>query len=377
MAGKIAFNRNELAGSFGDLGTDLPLLMGMIAANGIDPASTFIVFGSLQILTGLVYRMPMPVQPLKAIAAIMITTGVQPAQMYGAGLVLGIVMVILSLSGWITKIAEWMPRCVVRGLQFGLGMSLMLVAAGYMRKTGPSGWLVAAAGILLVLSLGRNKRLPVSLVIVGLGVILAWLTELRGDVIFSGWGFSLPQLQVPTWSDLWNGTVLLALPQIPLSLGNSIIATSILVSDLFPQRRDVTVKKISLTYGLMNLAVPFFSGVPVCHGAGGLAGHFRFGARTGGSVILYGLFYLVIGLFFAAVAGEVVKIFPFPVLGVLLFFEGFTLAQLVRLAADAPLDLSVALWVGIMIISLPYGYLIGMVSGVIIYYGLKRGRFAL
>jgi MFS superfamily sulfate permease-like transporter len=377
MAGKIAFNRNELAGSFGDLGTDLPLLMGMIAANGIDPASTFIVFGSLQILTGLVYRMPMPVQPLKAIAAIMITTGVQPAQMYGAGLVLGIVMVILSLSGWITKLAEWMPRCVVRGLQFGLGMSLMIVAAGYMRKTGPSGWLVAAAGILLVLSLGRNKRLPVSLVIVGLGVILAWLTELRGDVIFSGWGFSLPQLQVPAWSDLWNGAVLLALPQIPLSLGNSIIATSILVSDLFPQRRDVTVKKISLTYGLMNLAVPFFSGVPVCHGAGGLAGHFRFGARTGGSVILYGLIYLVIGLFFAAVAGEVVKIFPFPVLGVLLLFEGFALAQLVRLAADAPLDLSVALWVGIMIISLPYGYLIGMVSGVIIYYGLKRGRFAL
>lgn len=377
MAGKIAFNRNELAGSFGDLGTDLPLLMGMIAANGIDPASTFIVFGLLQILTGLVYRMPMPVQPLKAIAAIMIASGAQPAEMYGAGLVLGIVMVILSLTGWITKLAEWMPRCVVRGLQFGLGMSLMIVAAGYMRKTGPSGWLIAAAGILLVLSLGRNKRLPVSLLIVGLGVVLAWLTELREDVIFSGWGFSLPQLQVPAWSDLWNGAVRLALPQIPLSLGNSIIATSILVSDLFPQRRDVTVKKISLTYGLMNLAVPFFSGVPVCHGAGGLAGHFRFGARTGGSVILYGLVYLVIGLFFAAVAGEVVKIFPFPVLGVLLFFEGFALAQLVRLAADAPLDLSVALWVGIMIISLPYGYLIGMVSGVMIYYGLKRGRFAL
>jgi hypothetical protein len=351
--------------------------MGMIAANGIDPGSTFIVFGLLQVLTGLVYRMPMPVQPLKAIAAIMIATGIQPGEMYGAGLVLGVVMTILSLSGWITKLAEWMPRCVVRGLQFGLGMSLMLVAAGYMRKAGPSGWVVAAAGILLVLWLGRNKRLPVSLVIVGLGVILAWLTELREDVIFSGWGFSLPQLQVPTWSNLWNGALLLALPQIPLSLGNSIIATSILVTDLFPERGDVTVKKISLTYGLMNLAVPFFSGVPVCHGAGGLAGHFRFGARTGGSVILYGLIYLVIGLFFAAVAGEVVKIFPFPVLGVLLFFEGFALAQLVRLAADAPLDLSVALWVGIMIISLPYGYLIGMVSGVIIYYGLKRGRFAL
>ena len=377
MSRRIAFNQNEVAGSFGDMGTDLPLLMGMIAANGIDPASTFIVFGSLQLLTGLVYGMPMPVQPLKAIAAIMITTGARADLMYGAGLALGAFMLLLSLSGGVAKIAAWMPECVVRGVQFGLGMNLMLVAAGYMQRMGGLGWLISAVGILLVLYLGQNRKVPVSLLLVASGLVIAWFTDLRQDLILSGWGFSLPHPHIPEWADVLNGTLLLALPQIPLSLGNSIIATGLLVSDLFPDRKDITVKKISFTYGLMNLAVPFLSGVPVCHGAGGLAGHYRFGARTGGSVILYGLIYLVLGMFFSSVIGEVVKIFPFPILGVLLFFEGFALAQLLRIASGSPSELAVALWVGIMIIALPYGYLIGMVSGVFIFYALKKGQFSL
>lgn len=377
MPRRIAFNRSELGGSFGDLGTDLPLIMGMIAINSVDPASTFILFGALQILTGLVYGMPMPVQPLKAVAAIMITTGAKAEMMYGAGLVLGVTMLLLSLSGSITRVAAWMPNSVVRGIQFGLGMNLMLVATSYMQKMGWLGWVISAVGILLVLSLGQNKRLPSSLLLVALGLVIAWFTDLRRDLIVSGLGFALPQLHIPKWQDLLEGSLRLALPQIPLSLGNSIIATSLLVSDLFPDRKDITAKKISLTYGLMNLTVPFLSGVPVCHGAGGLAGHYRFGARTGGSVILYGLVYIVLGMLFASVVGEVVKIFPFPILGVLLFFEGFALVQLLRHISASPSELPVALWVGMMIIGLPYGYLVGMVSGVIIFYALQRGKIAL
>ncbi|MFQ5853028.1 MAG: putative sulfate/molybdate transporter [Candidatus Binatia bacterium] len=169
----------------------------------------------------------------------------------------------------------------------------------------------------------------------------------------------------------------MALPQIALSLGNSIIATSLLVSDLFPDRRDITVEKISRTYGLMNLAIPFLSGMPVCHGAGGLAGHYRFGARTGGSVILYGLIYIAFGMFFSSVIGDVVKIFPFPILGVLLFFEGFALAQLLHHVPAVPKEFPVALLVGIIIIGLPYGFLIGMICGILIFYALQRGRITL
>ena len=377
MSRRIAFNRGELAGSFGDIGTDLPLIMGMIAVNGIDPASTFIVFGSLQILTGLLYGVPMPVQPLKAIAAIMISTGARPELMYGAGLVLGITMLVLSITGAITKIAAWIPQCVVRGIQFGLGMKLMLVATSYMDKMGWLGWVISLVGVILVLSLGQNKKLPSSLVLVALGLIIAWFTDLRGSAIASGFGFAFPQFHLPQGQDLLEGSLRLALPQIALSLGNSIIATSLLVSDLYPERGDIRIEKISRTYGLMNLVVPFLSGIPVCHGAGGLAGHYRFGARTGGSVMIYGLVYVVFGMFFSSAIGEVVKIFPFPILGVLLFFEGFALVQLLRHVPMIPKEFPVALIVGILIIGIPYGFLIGMVCGIFIFYLLRKNRITL
>lgn len=70
--GTIRFDRNELSGAFGDIGTDLPLIIGMIIAAGLDSASVLIMFGVMQLLTGFVYRIPMPVQPLKAMAAIVI-----------------------------------------------------------------------------------------------------------------------------------------------------------------------------------------------------------------------------------------------------------------------------------------------------------------
>lgn len=112
--------------------------MGMIAANGLDPASTFLVFGLFQILTGLRYGLPMPVQPLKAIAAIMITSGLPKEAMFGAGLVLGVAMTVLAVTNLITRIADLIrrrpgsgtkrarparvdPDRVRRGLGLGLG----------------------------------------------------------------------------------------------------------------------------------------------------------------------------------------------------------------------------------------------------------------
>ena len=92
--------------------------------------------------------------------------------------------------------------------------------------------------------------------------------------------------------------MLLAIPQIPLSLGNSILATRQIAEDLFPEKH-IGVRKLSLTYAVMNLVNPWFGGVPTCHGSGGLAGHYTFGARTGGSLIIYGSLFLILGLFFA------------------------------------------------------------------------------
>lgn len=377
--GRIAFDRNELAGAFGDLGTDLPLVMAMIAVNGLDVASTFILFGVLQVLTGLVYRLPMPVQPLKAIAAIMITMRPDPALLYGAGLALGVGMLLLSLSGTLTRLHRLVPLSVVRGIQFGLGLTLAILAMGFMLQEGAVGIVLAGAGVVLVLALHGSRRLPAALVLVAIGVAFGIGRGFDPGGLVSSFGLSLPVLRVPAIDAIVNGSILLAAPQLPLSLANSVIAISLLVRDLYPTRRDVTVRKIGLTYGMMNVVSPFFSGIPVCHGAGGAAGHHRFGARTGGSVIIEGATYALLGLFFAGGVGHVVGLFPFPILGVLLLFEGFALMQLLRHVSRDLDELYVALAVGAVIVGLPYGYLIGLVGGTILFRALKarkRGRAA-
>src|SRR5690554_4762047 len=116
----VRFNRNELAGSFGDIGTDLPLIIGMIIVSGIDSTSTFIIYGILQIFSGIYYGIPMAVQPLKAVAAIVIAQQISGDVLYGGGLAINIIMLFMTISGFIKKLASTIPKAVIRGIQFGL-----------------------------------------------------------------------------------------------------------------------------------------------------------------------------------------------------------------------------------------------------------------
>jgi hypothetical protein len=170
---------------------------------------------------------------------------------------------------------------------------------------------------------------------------------------------------------MMTGFIVLALPQIPLSLGNSILATRQIAHDFFPEQ-PLSVRKISLTYALMNLINPLFSGVPTCHGSGGMAGHYAFGARTGGSVVIYGSMYLVLGFFFSSGFEKIVQVFPLSILGVVLLFEGVTLMRLIADLSDSTGDLSTGLLVGLMASGLPYGYLLGLIVGTLLDYVSRR-----
>jgi hypothetical protein len=380
----VRFNRNELGGAFGDIGTDLPLILALIAINGLDATSAFVMFGVFQILSALRYGLPMPVQPLKAMAAIMIATAARPELLFGGGLVIGATIGILGLTGAITRIHALLPAGVVRGIQLGLGMVLMFVALGFILGDPAAplaaripGMIVASVGILVVLFLGRSRRFPPALLLIVGGIGLAAFSIDFG-ALAEGVGLRLPVLYLPSFladvvpgarvlslGDIAEGGLVLALPQIPLSIANSIIATAFLVRDYFPRRTEITPRRISLTYAAMNLTGPFFGAVPACHGSGGLAGHHRFGARTGGSVIIYGAIFLVLGLFFGGVIFEAIKVFPFPILGALLLFEGF-----------------VALLVGVLVIGfrvtgLPFGFVVGILAGTAVYYLLVRKRIFL
>ena len=373
----IRFDRNEIAGAFGDIGTDLPLIVGMILATGLDSASVLIMFGVMQVLTALRYRFPMPVQPLKAVAAIVITQKLAGNILFGAGLAIGVLMFVLAATGLIDWIARTVPKSVVRGVQFGLGVQLATLALkDYVRAEGAEGYWLAGAGFVITIFLIGNRRYPAAIFVIVLGAIYALVFKLDVLTIAHGAGFSLPRLNVPTLHDTLTGLVVLALPQIPLSIGNSVLATRQIAEDLFPDR-PLTVRKISLTYSLMNLINPFFSGIPTCHGSGGMAGHYAFGARTGGSVLIYGALYLVMGLFFSGSFEQVIQVFPLPILGLLLLFEGLALMALIRDIAESRAELSIALLVGLIASGLPYGYLIGLVVGTVLAYFTRRGMTGL
>jgi len=368
---KLKFDRNELSGAFGDIGTDLPLLVGLILASGLDATNVFFMFGLMQILSGVFYGLPMPVQPLKAVAIIAISQNLSGDIVLGAGIAIGIVMLFLTLTGLINWISNVIPNNVIRGIQFGLGVNLVLLAISrYVPADGLNGYYLSIVSCLIVIVLIGNRKLPPAIPVILLGFVYAFFFQAEPLSIIQSFGFEFPSVNIPNFQNVVIGFIILAVPQIPLSLANSLLATQKVSEDLFPEKK-LKVKHISYTYSFMNILNPFFGGIPVCHGSGGMMGHYTFGARTGGSVVIYGVIYLTVGLFLSQRFDEVVQIFPLPILGVILIFEGIALAQLIKKTSTRN-DLFIALLVGFIAIGFKNGYLIGLILGTILHYALNK-----
>src|SRR5688500_12422437 len=332
----------------------------MVMAAGLDAASVLVMYGLMQYATGIRYGIPMAVQPLKAMAVLVITQRIAGDVLFGAGLAIGIVMLVLTATGTLSWLARVVPKCVVRGLQLGLGLQLARLALGeYVPAEGMAGYGLALVALAIAIALYGNRRFPAALPIIALGIAFAFMYNLDARELADGFGFTLPIPRAPSLADVTTGFVVLALPQIPLSLGNSLLATRQTAQDLFPEK-GVTIRQLGYSYSLMNLVNPWFGGIPTCHGSGGLMGHYTFGARTGGSLVIYGSIFLVMGLFFSAAFGEVVHVFPLPVLGVLLAFEGWALMWLARDVVPIPRELAITIAVALLAVLAPYGYVLGL-----------------
>lgn len=344
-------------------------MVAMILVADLHVPSVLIMFGAMQIFTGLVYKIPMPAQPLKAMAAIVISQQLGGNLLLAAGLGIGVIMLILSVTGTLDKLARWVPKPVIRGIQLGLGISLCLLALNkYIPEDPIYGYLIAGIAFIIIILFIDNRRYPASLIVIAGAALYTIIVHFNADGIWTALGFNLPKFHLPEVEDVAMGFLLLALPQIPLSLGNSIISTRQVAQDLFPENDTITIRKIGITYALMNIVNPFLSGIPVCHGSGGMVGHYTFGGRTGGSVILYGSMFLILGFFFSDGFQSLIEAFPLPVLGVILMFEGLSLMLLVRDTAQDKKGFVVALLVGIIAFGVPYGFVISMIIGTAIWY---------
>jgi Molybdate transporter of MFS superfamily len=319
----------EWAGAFGDLGTLVPFVVAYIAVLKMDPFGILFAFGAALLICGLYYKTPFPVQPMKALGAAAVAQAAQtaiitPSTVYAAGLVTGLLWLALGLSGVATGIARIVPRFVIIGIVLGLGLSFMTEGIRLMS----TGWVIAAIGLAGTLMLLTNRSVPAMFLLLLFGIACGIIQSPGAAHALSG---VRPQLHAPhfalavTWHDLWVATLFLALPQLPLTLGNAVIAIREENNRLFPAH-PVTERSVATSTGLMNLAAAFVGGVPMCHGAGGMAGHVAFGARTGGAPIILGTILLALAFGFSSSIETILSVFPKAVLGVILFLTGAQLA---------------------------------------------------
>jgi MFS superfamily sulfate permease-like transporter len=237
------------------------------------------------------------------------------------------------LIDWVNRVV---PRSVVRGLQLALGLSLLMkglqMIAGTGGLLGPDGWLTGGAAALVVLALFSSRRTPSALVLFAAGLALAvWKTPAVARSLELG--FSLPHWSPPSWGAFVSAFPKAALPQIPLTTLNSVVAVCALSVDLFPDR-PASPRRVAVSVGLMNLVGAWFGAMPMCHGAGGLAGQYRFGARTNGSILFLGAVKMAVAVLFGASLMTLCRAFPASVLGAMLGFSGIELALVTRDQTD-------------------------------------------
>lgn len=369
---EIAGNRydlREVAGAFGDLGTLIPFLVGYITISKMDPVGILVAFGVFKIFVGFYFKTPVPIQPMKAIGTAAITHAgtITPGAIWVSGLFTGVFWLLMGLSGAVSWIAKITSRPIVQGLVLGLGLGFILEGI----KMTEGDFLLAALATALTFFLLSYERVPSMLVLLAFGVTVAILREptLLGDL-----GLMLVHLRLPefaltkiAWGDLVTGVLVLGLPQVALTLGNAIVATVEENNALFPDR-PLTVRTVAIDHGIMNLAGTSLGGVPMCHGAGGMAGHVRFGARTGGALVILGVLLLFTGLFLGDSIATIFRLFPRSLLGVVLLFGGLELASGVRANNLRKEDRYVmVLTAGVSMWNMGVGY----VTGLILWYAFQ------
>lgn len=329
---------NELSGALGDLGTLLPLLIALTLTKSISLSATLVFSGLANIATGVAFGIPLPVQPMKAIAAIAISQSYTIKENISAGLFVGGVVTFLSLTGLLKWFGRVVPIPVVRGIQMGAGLALVISAGtsllkplGWTTPNWSDNWIWAVAAFIFLLVSSLIPRVPYALLVFILGLTLSGIYLSTSHLhsrpsSFQTWH---PHTYLPSPNDFYKGAFEAGLPQLPLTTLNSILAVTSLSASLFPSNHPPTPSntQIGLSVGLTNLIGCWFGAMPICHGSGGLAAQYRFGARSGASIIILGLVKLILGLFAGEGIIPLLQLFPKSLLGIMVLAAGVELAK--------------------------------------------------
>jgi MFS superfamily sulfate permease-like transporter len=323
----------ECSGACGDLGTFIPHVIGAMTVAGLAPAGVLFGFGAFLIATGLFYGLPLPVQPMKAVSAVILTDGLRPGEVAAAGMMLGLILLVLGITGWIGRLARMIPQSVSAGLQLGLGLLMGVLGIKLMLETP----LIGFGSLALLFLLTRVPYCPAAPIVLGAAAVVGWVSNSAPMPHQIGFAPSMPQLVIPTWLEVWRSLEIAVLPQLSLTLTNAVIVTASLSRELFPATGSIASERhLALSSGLANVLLSPFGAMPMCHGAGGLQAQYRFGARTGLAPIIFGVVVLVLAVGFADHATVLFAIIPIGAVGALLILAGTDLAISRRLFDGKP-----------------------------------------
>jgi len=353
------FNLPEIAGAVGDFATLIPIVLGVAVVCHVNLGHILLFFSIWYIITGIYYKMPVPVEPMKAVGAIVIAEGLSEKEIAASGIILGVLFLAIGLCKGMKCVQNKVPYSVIRGIQLGLALILIKTSINFVVQDYFLA-VVCISIVILFFIVGKFTNIPdisaILVLLIGVSVGFFLYGIPHANLI------SLPNIVIPAGQDFIKGGWLLAVPQVPLTITNAILATTLLMQDLL--HKDVDPDKLSKSIGLMNLTSVVFGGFPMCHGAGGLAAQYRFGARTGGSNIISGLILLPIALFFSG--PEFVSIISPGVFGALLIFVAIELGKH-ALKTD-----SYIVTVGIAVLTLTLNITIAFIAGLIFVYLLSK-----
>ncbi len=333
---KNRFSLNEWSGALGDLGTLLPLIFALIVFNGFSTATVFFLFGTVYLLTGWFYKVPVSVQPLKAMSVIAIAKGFSPEFLASTSFFYGVLLIVLSLTGLIKWLQKIFSPALVRGIQFGIGLILtqkaieLVIQKGFLLHTPSfslSVNLIMVLVLLVVIWIFQvRKNLPVALILVLASILVfGFLNMVPEDIQTGG---KLLNLRLPDIFTLKDALIYLIIPQLPLTLGNAVYAASDSCHVLWDkQAKRVNPTRLSFSIGLSDLFIGLTGGFPVCHGAGGMGAHAQFGAKTGGATMIMGAILLVTALV-SPLRGFIFLI-PVPLLAAMLIFDSYRMMTMI------------------------------------------------
>lgn len=326
--------RRELSGAVADLGVFVPIAVALIVRNGLSATYVFLPAGLLYVAVGLVYRIPVSVQPLKALGAIAIAKGLGPDEIAAASLLLGGAFVALGATKAVDLAARAFPRAVVRGVQLTVGLLFIQIAwrllvdppASFEGFVLPPGWAIAG-GVGVVALCIALRRHAITLVLVGVGAaVMIWQAD--APISLGPSPLGVPSFDSATF---WAALTVLVLPQLPLSFANSCLAAADASRVYYGDAaRRVTPRRLATSLGLANLFSGSVAGMPVCHGAGGITAHYTFGARTARAPIAIGAGFVGLAVVLGASLATLLPAFPLPILAGLLATAGLLHIGLLR-----------------------------------------------